>query len=86
MKGRKKVSLSALERKLIADADNSDAWEPPLRVRANKSARPEWYKRMQVVKLDPDVAQVFKDSESVNHALRALAGIIEHQAGKTTSR
>lgn len=29
-----------------------------------------------VVVLDPDVAQVFPDSESVNQALRALAGII----------
>jgi hypothetical protein len=35
-----------------------------------------------VVVLDPDVAQVFKDSESVNRALRALAGIIQHQSEK----
>ncbi len=35
-----------------------------------------------VVVLDPDVAQVFKDSESVNKALRALAGIIQHQSEK----
>ena len=33
-------------------------------------------KRCYVVVLDPDVAQVFPDSESVNQALRALAGII----------
>jgi hypothetical protein len=32
-----------------------------------------------VVVLDPDVARVFTDSESVNQALRALAGIIQHQ-------
>ena len=31
-----------------------------------------------VVVLDPDVAQVFTDSESVNQALRAL--IIQHQS------
>lgn len=36
-----------------------------------------------VVVLDPDVARVFTDSESVNQALRALAGVIQHQAGKT---
>ena len=30
-----------------------------------------------VVVLDPDVAQVFTDSESVNQALRALVGIIQ---------
>lgn len=35
-----------------------------------------------VVVLDPDVAQVFSDSESVNRALRALAGIIQEQSEK----
>ena len=35
-----------------------------------------------VVVLDPDVAQVFSDSESVNRALRALVGIIQEQSGK----
>ena len=35
-----------------------------------------------VVVLDPDVAEVFTDSESVNQALRALAGIIQHQSVK----
>ena len=35
-----------------------------------------------VVVLDPDVAKVFSDSESVNQALRALAGIIRHQSEK----
>ena len=35
-----------------------------------------------VVVLDPDVAEVFPDSESVNTALRALAGIIQHQTEK----
>ncbi len=38
-----------------------------------------------VVILDPDVARVFTDSESVNHALRALAGIIQHQTKKSHS-
>ena len=35
-----------------------------------------------VVVLDPDVAQVFSDSESVNRALRALASIIQDQSEK----
>ena len=35
-----------------------------------------------VVVLDPDVAEVFTDSESVNQALRALAGITQHQSEK----
>lgn len=39
-------------------------------------------KGSNVVILEPDVAQVFTDSESVNQALRALAGIIQHQSAK----
>ena len=35
-----------------------------------------------IVVLDPDVAQVFADSESVNRALRALAEIIQRQSEK----
>jgi hypothetical protein len=35
-----------------------------------------------VVVLDPDVAEVFTDSESVNQALRGLAEIIQHQSEK----
>ena len=34
--------------------------------------------------LDPDVAEIFPDSESVNAALRALAGIIQHQSEKAS--
>jgi hypothetical protein len=33
-----------------------------------------------VVVLDPDVARVFKDSKSVNEALRALAKIVARQS------
>ena len=35
-----------------------------------------------IVVLDPDVAEVFSDSESVNQALRALVEIIQHQSQK----
>ena len=35
-----------------------------------------------VVVLEPDVARVFTDSESVNQALRALVGTIQHQTEK----
>jgi hypothetical protein len=35
-----------------------------------------------VVVLEPDVARVFKDSESVNRALRDLAAIIRRQSEK----
>lgn len=33
-----------------------------------------------MVRLDPDVADVFPDSEAVNRALRALAGIIKERS------
>jgi hypothetical protein len=42
-------------------------------------------KGCNVVVLDPDVAEVFTDSESVNQALRALAEIIRKQADKEQS-
>ena len=38
-----------------------------------------------VVVLDPDVSEVFPDSTSVNHALRALAGIIRQHTAKSSS-
>ena len=37
-----------------------------------------------VVILDPDVANLFKDSASVNDALRTLADIAEKQSKKAT--
>lgn len=36
-------------------------------------------KGVNLVRLDPDVAAIFPDSEAVNEALRALAEIIEKQ-------
>ena len=85
MSSRKKISTAEIERSLIEDADNDRAWEAPIKVPASESPRPEWYGRGNVVVLDPDVARVFPDSESVNQALRALAGIIQHQAEKSPS-
>jgi putative addiction module component (TIGR02574 family) len=38
-----------------------------------------------VVLLDPDVAEVFPDAESVNRALRALAQIIREQTEKSAA-
>ena len=35
-----------------------------------------------VIVLEPDVAEVFTDSESVNQALRGLLPVIQKQAGK----
>jgi hypothetical protein len=39
-------------------------------------------KGSNVIVLDPDVAEVFPDSESVNQALRALAEIIRNKVEK----
>ena len=39
-----------------------------------------------MVVLDPDVAEVFPDAESVNKALRAVGDIVRERAGKTSRR
>lgn len=39
-----------------------------------------------VVVLEPDVAKIFKDSESVNKALRDLAAIIQRQSKTKQNR
>ena len=54
------------------------------------AVRGKYYRRLlkegaNVVVLDPDVASVFPDAESVNRSLRALADIIRRQ-GKTAPR
>ena len=50
----------------------------------SKGVRGKYAKRYQqgtnVIILDRDVAKVFHDRVSVNQALRALVGIIQHQA------
>ncbi len=38
--------------------------------------------RKNVITLEPDVAEVFTDSESVNQALRGLLPVIQKQAEK----
>ncbi len=38
--------------------------------------------RKNVIVLEPDIAEVFTDSESVNQALRGLLPIIQKQAEK----
>ena len=49
--------------------------------------RGKYYKQYQegtnVVLLEPDVAEVFKDSESVNQALRVLINIAKNQIPQT---
>jgi hypothetical protein len=63
------------------DGEMSDEYDFSGGVRGKYVGR--FAKGSNVVVLDPDVARVFTDSESVNQALRALADIIQHQSEKT---
>ena len=63
------------------DSDMLDEYDFSKGVRGKYVDR--FAKGSNVVVLDPDVAEVFPDSESVNQALRALAEIIRNRADKT---
>ena len=43
MRNLNKISRAGIERGLMADADNADAWEAPITVSPSVSPRPEWY-------------------------------------------
>lgn len=62
------------DQEMLEEYDFSDG------VRGKYAAR--FSEGANVVVLDPDVAEIFTDSESVNQALRALAEIIQHQSEK----
>lgn len=57
------------------DSDMLEEYDFSGGVRGKYAAR--YAQGSNVVVLDPDVAEVFPDSESVNKALRALAEIIQ---------
>jgi hypothetical protein len=65
------------------DSDMLDEYDFSEGVRGKYVER--FAKGSHVVVLDPDVAEVFTNSESVNQALRALAEIIRNQAEKGQS-
>jgi hypothetical protein len=65
------------------DSDMLDEYEFSEGVRGKYVER--FAEGCNVVVLDPDVAEVFTDSESVNQALRAYAEIIRNQAEKGQS-
>jgi hypothetical protein len=60
------------------DSDMLDEYDFSGGVRGKHAAR--YAQGSNVVVLDPDVAEVFPDSESVNKALRALAEIIQSRS------
>ena len=62
------------------DPEMLDEYDFSRGVRGKYAAR--FARGSNVVVLDPDVARVFTDSESVNQALRALASIIEQRSEK----
>jgi len=61
----------------------TDEMRPEYDIRGG--VRGKYYERYQrgtnVVVLDPDVAAVFRDSQSVNQALRLLIEVAKSQAG-----
>ncbi|MFL6213251.1 MAG: hypothetical protein ACJ74J_05075 [Blastocatellia bacterium] len=71
----------------------SNSSEPKEEMRAeydfSGGVRGKYYKqyteRTNVVLLEPDVAEVFRDSESVNQALRVLIEIAKSQVPQVTS-
>ena len=62
------------------DPEMLDEYDFSRGVRGKYAAR--FARGSNVVVIDPDVAQVFTDSESVNQALRAIAGIIRQRSEK----
>ena len=48
---RKRISEAETIRKLVADAENAEAWESPTTVSASHSPRPEWYGRRKHIEL-----------------------------------
>ena len=95
-KRRNRVADEKIDEIVEKQAADDSAWEKPIQVtRQRRGSRAVHLKTKRggstgrrshtlasVVVLDPDVADVFADSESVNQALRALAGIIQHQSEK----
>lgn len=68
-----------------ANKSEADGMRPEYDIRGG--VRGKYYERYQqgtnVVLLEPDVASVFHDSESVNRALRMLIDVARGQVGDT---
>jgi len=70
-------------KKAPKDPDMSDEYDLRGGERGKYAAR--YAAGTNVVVLDPDVADVFKDAKSVNMALRAIAAIISEHSRKPRS-
>ena len=51
MSARKKISEAKIKLKLIADAENPNAWEDPITVAPSHKPRPAWYGRTKHLEL-----------------------------------
>jgi hypothetical protein len=69
----------------LANESEADEMRPEYDIRGG--VRGKYYERYQqgtnVVLLEPDVASVFHDSESVNRALRMLINVARGQVSQT---
>ena len=72
-----------MKKKPVTDPDISEEYDFRGGVRGKYAAR--YAEGTNVVVLDPDVAELFADSESVNRALRALGQIITEQRSKSAA-
>ena len=81
-------SRSRRRRKQAAPRIDRDEILPEYDFSAGKRNRyaARFAEAITVVELDPDVAAAFPSAESVNSALRALAGIIEEHSASTARR
>jgi hypothetical protein len=48
MRVQKKLSEDEIKRRLVDDAQNSDAWEPPIKVAPSQGPRPAQYGQVRV--------------------------------------
>jgi hypothetical protein len=48
---RNRISQAEITKRLVADADNPEAWEAPISVLPLNSSRPEWYGRKKHIEL-----------------------------------
>jgi len=63
-----------------SDPDIQDKYDFSQGVRGKYAAR--YAKGSNVVVLDPDVAEVFRDSEAINRMLRAIGELVKAQSAK----
>lgn len=74
----------------MSKVDRTDDFEMREEYDFSKGVRGKYAARYaqgsNIVVLDPDIAEVFPDSESVNKALRAIAEIARERAVKAESK